>query len=189
MTTETQEAQETQAAVDNWSSVDRALGRLDGQNQVLMQNVQEQTRQSQENYRALDAKIAAQGHQSREDYRALDAKIDGVKSELEAKIDAQGRQAREDYRALDAKIDGVKSDIDAKIEAQNQVIREQGQQAREDYRAHPLVVGLVLPGGVRVCLVAALGYALFPLFLHQVLSDDHDVISSLYHGCEAGRHY
>ena len=124
MTTETQEAQETQAAVDNWSSVDRALGRLDGQNQVLMQNVQEQTRQSQENYRALDAKIAAQGHQSREDYRALDAKIDGVKSELEAKIDAQGRQSREDYRALDAKID-----------AQNQVIREQGQQSREDYRA------------------------------------------------------
>ena len=69
MTTETQETQvafEIEAA----GSVERSLGRLEGQNQVLLQVVQEQ------------------GRQAREDYRLLDAKIDATKSDLDAKITA-----------------------------------------------------------------------------------------------------
>ena len=58
MTTETQE---TRAAfeIEAAGSVERALGRLEGQNQILLQIVQEQGRQAREDYRDLDVKITA----------------------------------------------------------------------------------------------------------------------------------
>ena len=136
MTTETQETtQEAHAAIDDWSSVDRTLGRLDGQNQMLLHDVRTLGQDARENYRLLDAKIDGaksdldakidrqsqtltqaiqeQGRQAREDYRLLDAKIDAQNKDIQE----QGRQAREDYRLLDAKIDTTKSDLDAKITA------------------------------------------------------------------------
>ena len=67
MTTEVQQAA---FEIENAGSVERALGRLEGQNQILLQIVQEQ------------------GRQSREDYRALDAKIDLTKPDLDTKIAA-----------------------------------------------------------------------------------------------------
>ena len=70
MTTEAQQAQQAAFEIENAGSVERALGRLEGQNQILLQIVQEQ------------------GRQSREDYRALDAKIDLTKSDLDTNIAA-----------------------------------------------------------------------------------------------------
>ncbi len=67
MTTQTEEAQVAEGAV----SVERALGRLEGKNDLLIRMVD------------------GQGRQAREDYQRLDAKIDKAKSELDAKIDAK----------------------------------------------------------------------------------------------------
>ena len=59
MTTETQETQVAAFEIGAAGSVERALGRLEGQNQVLLQVVQEQGRQARQDYRDLDAKITA----------------------------------------------------------------------------------------------------------------------------------
>ena len=67
MTTQTEEPQVAEGAV----SVERALGRLEGKNDLLIRMVD------------------GQGRQAREDYQRLDAKIDKAKSELDAKIDAK----------------------------------------------------------------------------------------------------
>ena len=88
MTTQTEEAQVAEGAV----SVERALGRLEGKNDLLIRMVD------------------GQGRQAREDYQRLDAKIDKTKSDLDAKID----KAKSD---LDTKIDTAKSELDAKIDA------------------------------------------------------------------------
>ena len=83
-------------------SVARALGNLEGQNDILIRMVEDQGRQIRENNRNLDAKI----DRVRSD---LDTKIDTAKSELNDKIDT----AKSD---LDAKIDKAKSDLDTKID-------------------------------------------------------------------------
>ena len=71
MTTEAQQAQQAAFEIENAGSVERALGRLEGQNQILLQIVQEQGRQAREDYRALDTKIDL-----------VNAKIDNVRSEV-----------------------------------------------------------------------------------------------------------
>ena len=99
MTTQTEEAQ---VAAEGAVSVERALGRLEGKNDLLIRMVD------------------GQGHQSKEDSRKLDTKIDTAKSELDAKID----KAKSDLDTkidtakyeLNAKIDTVKSELDAKID-------------------------------------------------------------------------
>lgn len=88
MTTQTEEAQVAEGAV----SVERALGRLEGKNDILIQSVNER------------------GRRAREDNHMLEAKIDTMKFELEAKIDTMKFE-------LEAKIDKAKSEIDAKIDA------------------------------------------------------------------------
>ena len=59
MATETQGARAAAFEIEAAGSVERALGRLEGQNQVLLQVVQEQGRQARQDYRDLDAKITA----------------------------------------------------------------------------------------------------------------------------------
>ena len=100
MTTETQGgqelAQEARVAfeIEDAPSVEWALGRLEGHNQILLQVILERARYA------------------REDYQHLNAKLGLAKSELEAKIGKhnqgiyeQGYQAREDCRALNANVD------------------------------------------------------------------------------------
>ena len=87
MTTQTEESQVAEGAV----SVERALGCLEGKNDLLIRMVD------------------GQGRQARKDNRKLDTKIDTAKSELDAKIDTFKSD-------IDAKIDTFKSDIDAKID-------------------------------------------------------------------------
>ena len=87
MTTQTEEAQVAEGAV----SVERALGRLEGKNDILIQTVNEE------------------GRRSREDNHRFDAKIDTAKSELDA-IDTMKFE-------LEAKIDTAKSELEAKIDA------------------------------------------------------------------------
>ena len=72
MATETRtttEREESPIGSDDAVSDERTLGRLEGQVSILLRNVEEQRRQS------------------REDYRALDAKIDSVNAGLSARID------------------------------------------------------------------------------------------------------
>ena len=72
MATETRtttEREESPIGSDDAVSDERTLGRLEGQVSILLRNVEEQRRQS------------------REDYRALDAKIDSVNASLSARID------------------------------------------------------------------------------------------------------
>ena len=99
MTTQTEEAQ---VAAEGAVSVERALGRLEGKNDLLIRMVD------------------GQGHQSKEDYRKLDTKIDTVKSDLDAKIDTAKSELNAKIDTvkseLDAKIDRTKSDLDAKID-------------------------------------------------------------------------
>ncbi len=99
MTTQTEEAQVAEGAV----SVERALGRLEGKNDLLIRMVDGQGHQSQENNRKLDTKIDTVKSD-------LDAKIDKTKSDLDAKIDRTKSE-------LEAKIDTAKSELDAKIDA------------------------------------------------------------------------
>ena len=133
MTTETPpittEAQGAHAAfrIKGPSSVEWALGRLEGQNQVLLHVLREQGLWARGDYHALVAKIDRLKSE-------LDAKIDGVKMDPAANIDSeksdpaadmdernqnllqiiheQGRQSRQAYRTLDAKIDGLRYAID-----------------------------------------------------------------------------
>ena len=67
----TMQTEEAQVVVEGAVSVERALGRLEGKNDILVQTVHEQ------------------GRQIREDYQKLNDKIDTAKSELDAKIDAK----------------------------------------------------------------------------------------------------
>ena len=67
----TMQTEEAQVAVEGAVSVERALGRLEGKNDILVQTVHDQ------------------GRQIREDYQKLNDKIDTAKSELDAKIDAK----------------------------------------------------------------------------------------------------
>ena len=100
MTTQTEEAQVAEGAV----SVERALGRLEGKNDLLIQTVnEEECRRAREGNQRLDAKIDTAKSE-------LDAKIDMMKFELEAKIDTMKFE-------LEAKIDAAKSELDAKIDA------------------------------------------------------------------------
>ena len=97
MTTQTEEAQVAEGAV----SVERALGRLEGKNDLL--TVNERGRQAREDNQRLDAKI--------DTFKLdLDAKIDMMKSELHAKIDTMKFE-------LEAKIDTAKFELEAKIDA------------------------------------------------------------------------
>ena len=89
MTTQTEEARD---AVEGAVSVERALGRLEGKSDILIQTVHEQ------------------GRQLREDNRKLDTKIDTVRSDLDTKIDTAKSE-------LNDKIDTAKSELDAKIDA------------------------------------------------------------------------
>lgn len=99
MTTQVEEAQ---VAAEGTVSVERALGRLEGKNDLLIRMVD------------------GQGHKSDEDYRKLDTKIDTVKSELDTKIDTAKYELNAKIDTvkyeLDAKIDRTKSDLDTKID-------------------------------------------------------------------------
>ena len=54
MTTQTNEAR---VVAEGAVSAETAVGRLDGQNDILIRVVEEQSRQTRENYQRLDAKI------------------------------------------------------------------------------------------------------------------------------------
>ena len=135
MATETQEgqaAQETYAAfeIEDAPSVEWALGRLEGHNQILLSVIRERARYAREDYQHLSAKldlakseleakigkhnqgIYEQGYQMREDCRALDANMDEQDHTLHQVVFEQARQARAAYRLLDAKIDGLRYAID-----------------------------------------------------------------------------
>ena len=106
MTMQTEEARDA-------VSVARALGNLEGKNDILIRMVEEQGRQLREDNRKLDTKIDT----VRSD---LDTKIDTAKSELNAKIDTAKSELNDKIDTakseLNAKIDTTKSDIDAKID-------------------------------------------------------------------------
>ena len=94
MATETRtttEREESPIGSDDAVSDERTLGRLEGQVSILLRNVEEQRRQS------------------REDYRALDAKIDSVNAGLNDKLDSMNA-------GLTAKLDSMNAGLTAKLD-------------------------------------------------------------------------
>ena len=94
MATETRtttEREESPIGSDDAVSDERTLGRLEGQVSILLRNVEEQRRQS------------------REDYRLLSAKIDSVNTGLDAKLDSMNA-------ALSAKLDSMNAGLTAKLD-------------------------------------------------------------------------
>ena len=118
MTTQTEEAQ---VVAEGAVSVERALGRLEGKNDLLIRMVDGQGHQSQENNRKLDTKIDTVKSD-------LDVKIDKAKSDLDTKIDAAKSE-------LNAKIDTVKSDLDAKIDTTKSELEAKIDKAKSDLDA------------------------------------------------------
>ena len=136
MTTETQEtqdlAQEARVAfeIEDAPSVEWALGRLEGHNQILLQVILERAQYAREDYEHLNAKldlakseldakmgrhnqgVYEQGYQAREDCRSLDSNMDERDLPLLQAVLEQARQAQAAYRLLDAKIDGLRYAID-----------------------------------------------------------------------------
>lgn len=103
----------------------RAIGRIEGKQEMLVNSARSLEEQARENYRLLDAKVDTVKTD-------LDAKIDTVKTDLESKIDTVKTD-------LDAKIDMVKTDLDAKIQ-------------KLDDKFNRFTIGIV--GGVIVIIVA-----------------------------------
>ena len=139
MANEAQEMQEAQQAaqearvafeIEDAPSVEWALGRLEGHNQILLSVIRERARYAREDYQHLNAKldlakseieakigkhnqgIYEQGYQARKDCRALDADMDERDLTLLQVVLEQARQARAAYRLLDSKIDGLRYAID-----------------------------------------------------------------------------
>ena len=96
----TNEEQQAQSAEER--TIGERMAAVDAQQELLIEVVRENGRRSDENYRALDAKIGALDTK-------FDAKLDEHYRGLDAKID-------ENYRALDAKIDGLDAKFDAKLD-------------------------------------------------------------------------
>ncbi len=134
-TQETQEMQEKQQAaqearaafeIEDAPSVEWALGRMEGHNQILLSVIRERAMYAREDYQHLSAKldlakseleakigkhsqgIYEQGYQAREDCRALDADMDEREQTLIQAVLEQARQARAAYQLLDAKIDALR---------------------------------------------------------------------------------
>ena len=105
MATETRtttEREESPIGSDDAVSDERTLGRLEGQVSILLRNVEEQRRQSREDYRLLSAKIDSVN-------TGLSDKIDSVNTGLDAKIDSVNA-------ALNDKIDNVNTALSARID-------------------------------------------------------------------------
>jgi predicted phage gp36 major capsid-like protein len=85
------QSEERQDPAQQFRTLPERMAALEAQQRLLIEVVRENGRRSDENYRALDAKVD-------ENYRALDAKADANYLSLDSKIDAN-------YKALDAKID------------------------------------------------------------------------------------
>ena len=79
MATETRtttEREDAPAGAGDAVSDARDLGRLEGQVSILLLNVEDQKRQSREDYRALDAKIDAK-------FDSVNARIDSVNARID----------------------------------------------------------------------------------------------------------
>ena len=140
MTMQTEEARDA-------VSVARALGNLEGQNDILIRMVEDQGRQIRENNRNLDAKI----DRVRSD---LDTKIDTAKSELNDKIDTAKSELNDKIDTaksdLDAKIDKAKSDLDTKIDTAKSEI-----DAKIDAKMDKLLYWILGVGGFTTVTIIA----------------------------------
>ena len=114
----------------------RAIGRIEGKQEMLVNSARSLEEQARENYRLLDAKVdtVKTDLESKVDTvkTDLESKIDTVKTDLESKVDTVKTD-------LDAKIDMVKTDLDAKIQ-------------KLDDKFNRFTIGIV--GGVIVVIVA-----------------------------------